>query len=216
MGGHAEYVVLSDSTTMGIMPDAMSFTDAAALPFGGTTALHFLRGIDLVGKTVFINGASGAVGLCFLQIAKSRGAIVTTVTSTPNIRLMNDLGADTVIDYTTTDIMTTRGEYDVVIDCVNIIPLPLIERFVKKDGVVILLAGLIKEMFQSRQLKKAHVKVGPATVIGEQFSEINALYSNGKLRPIIDAVFPLEEISVAYARVDSGRKVGSVILTMGN
>ncbi len=214
MSGHAEYIVLPETTAMEVMPDSMTFVDAAALPFGGTTALHFLHGVELAGKTVFINGASGAVGLCFLQIAKSRGALVTAVTSTPNIGLMKELGANTVIDYTTTDVMTDPIEYDVAIDCVNKIPLPLIERFVKKGGVVILLAGLIKEMWQSRKLKKAHVKVGPAKVLHEHFAEINALYSDGKLRPIIDEIFPLEEIATAYARVDGGSKVGSVVLTM--
>jgi NADPH:quinone reductase-like Zn-dependent oxidoreductase len=214
MGGHAEFILIPDTTPMGILPERMSFNDAAALPFGGTTALHFLGGIDLSGKTVFINGSSGAVGLCFLQIAKSRGAIVTAVTSTQNLDLMKELGADMVIDYTTSDIIAALVEYDVAIDCVNKIPLSTIESFVKKGGVVVLLAGLIKEMWQSRKLKKATVRVGSAKVLSSQFDEISSLYTAGVLRPIIDQVFPLRDIESAYRLVDSGRKVGSVVLEM--
>lgn len=212
MGGHAEYLIVTDKTPMGHVPDVMSFTDAAALPFGGTTALHFLAGLDLASKTVFINGASGAVGVCFVQLAKARGAEVTAVTSAANEAVLKSLGATTVIDYATTDVLALRGEYDVVIDCVNKIPLPVIDRLVKNGGIIIPLAGLIKEMYQSRKIKKATVRIGTAKVLPEQFVEINTLYTSGALRPVIDSVFPLRDIAAAYARVDSNRKVGCVVL----
>lgn len=213
VGCHAQYVLITDDTPMGLMPDAMSFTDAAALPFGGTTALHFLNGIDLQGKNVLINGASGAVGVCFLQIAKARGAVVIGVTSTENVSLIKELGADRVIDYTQTDILTLNEEFDVVIDCVNKIPVPKIEILVKKDGHVILLSGLIKEMLQSRSLKKAKVIIGTAKVVSAQMTELSSMYTKGILRPVIQAVFPLSNIQEAYRLVDSWKKVGNIVLT---
>jgi NADPH:quinone reductase-like Zn-dependent oxidoreductase len=212
MGGHAEYLIVTEVTPMGIVPDTMNFTDAAALPFGGTTALHFLSGLDLAGKTVFINGASGAVGVCFVQLAKARGAMVTAVTSAANEAVLKSLGATTVIDYVTTDILSICEEYDVVIDCVNKIPLRKIEQLVKPGGTIILLAGLIKEMWQSRKLKKGTVRIGSAKVTDTHFIQLSDLYTRGALRPVIESVFPLNEIQAAYTRVDSNRKVGSVVL----
>ncbi len=212
---HAEYVIVTNKTPMGIIPNEMSFTDAAALPFGGTTALHFLEGLSLAGKTVFINGVSGAVGVCFLQIAKARGAIVTGVTSTDNVDLIKQLGADRVIDYTAVDIFSLQEEFDVVIDCVNKIPVPRIEQFVVPGGAIILLSGLIKEMWQSRSLKKARVIIGTAKVVDEQMDELSRLYLAGTLRPVIQKTFPLSDIASAYELVDSWKKVGSVVLKVG-
>lgn len=212
MGCHAEYVVITDKTPMGKMPETMSFVDGAALPFGFTTALHFLDGIDMSHKTVFINGASGAVGTCFLQLAKERGGVVTTVTSTDNIELMNKLGADTVIDYTKTDILSLGTKYDIVIDCVNVIPVPRIHTLATKGGVIVLLSALIKEMLQSLFIKKYQVRVGSAKVTSEQFTTISSLYSSGKIHPVVDKVFDIDEIVEAYRIVDSKKKVGSIVL----
>lgn len=215
MGCHAEYVLVTDHTPMGLIPDTMTFNDAAALPFGGTTALHFLKGLDLQDKKVFINGVSGSVGLCFLQIAKARGATVVGVTSTRNVNLIKEFGAGSVIDYTKTDIFTLDEEFDVVIDCVNKIPVPTIERLVKKDGHIILLSGLIKEMIQSRSLKKAKVIIGTAKVVSDQMTEISRMYTSGSLRPVIQKVFPLSDIQDAYKLVDNGQKVGNIVLSIG-
>lgn len=212
MGGHAEYIVVSDTTPMGTLADTMNFIEAAALPFGGTTALHFLTGLELAGKSVLINGASGAVGVCFVQLAKLQGAMVTAVTSSNNLSLMESLGASETLDYAETDILTRGATYDVVIDCVNKIPVPKIETLVAPGGAAILLSGLIKEMWQSRKLKKAKVIIGTAKVTSAQFVELNQLFVSGALRPVVDHVFPLTEIASAYRLVDSGRKVGSVVL----
>jgi NADPH:quinone reductase-like Zn-dependent oxidoreductase len=212
IGSHAEYICIKDTTPMGKLSDEMSFTDAAALPFGGTTALHFLEGLDLAGKTMLINGASGAVGLCFLQIAVARGAQVTVVSSTPNLPLLRKLGATSVIDYTVTNIMTHEATYDVVIDCVNKIPVREIEQFANPGGTVILLAGLIKEMWQSRRLKRVKVRIGSAKVTSDQFVVMNDMYVKKQLRPIIDSEFKMNAVAAAYRVVDGGRKVGSVVL----
>lgn len=212
IGGHAEYLVVTNTTPMGKMPDAMSFVDAGALPFGFTTALHFLDGLTMSGKTVFINGATSAVGTCFLQLAKERGATVTAVTSGENLDFIQKLGADTVIDYTKTDVLSLGKKYDIVIDCVNVIPVSRVHTLAEKGGVIILLAGLIKEMVQSMFIRRYQVRTGPAKVTSEQFSTISSLYTEGKIHPVIDTVFVMNDIVEAYKVVDSKKKVGSVVL----
>ncbi len=105
-------------------------------------------------------------------------------------------------------------EFDVVIDCVNKIPVNKIEKLVKKDGCIILLSGLIKEMLQSRSLKKAKVVIGTAKVVSEQMTEISHMYTSGSLRPVIQKVFPIANIQDAYKLVDSGKKVGNIVIAI--
>ncbi|MEN9551642.1 MAG: hypothetical protein RI935_19 [Candidatus Parcubacteria bacterium] len=212
VGCHAEYLVINNTTPMGKIPEKMSYVDAAALPFGFTTALHFLEGVDLANKTVFINGASGAVGVSFLQLSKDRGALVTAVTSTDNVELMTQLGADMVFDYTKTDILSLGIKYDVVIDCVNVIPVKSIHLLTKEGGVIILLSGLIKEMLQSLFIKKYKVIIGTARVTSEQFLIISSLYTKGVIHPVINKTFTIDEVAKAYQLVDSKKKVGNVVL----
>lgn len=216
MGCHAAYVVVPDSIAMVHMPAAMPYTDAAALPFGGTTALHFLEGIELAGKTVLINGASGTVGLAFLQLARGRGARVIAVSSAANLSLLEMLGAVETIDYMATDVPRLSKEFDVVIDCVNVIPLNRIEALVQPGGHLILLAGLVPEMLQSWRLKKASVRIGPAAVTTAQIATLSQLYTAGTFKPVVARSFRLDEIVAAYELVDSGHKVGTVVLEVGD
>lgn len=214
LGGHAQYVAINEDNPMGTVPENMSFTDAAALAFGGTTALHFLDGLDLKGKTILLNGASGAVGVILLQIARNRGAIITAVTSTANIELVKTLGASDVVDYKTTNINDLFTEYDIVIDCINNLGLDKSEQHVKKDGTIILISGMVKEMLFKGKIKKAKAIVETAKVTSEQYNEINELYLSGTLKPVIQEVLPLESIVKAHQIVDSWRKVGSVVITI--
>lgn len=211
-GCHAEYIVVTENTPMGIMPKDMTFEDAASLAFGATTALHFLKDLDLKNKSILINGASGAVGVCFTQIARSRGAHVTAVTSTKNSQALKELGAETVIPYDAADILSSPQEYDIVIDCVNKIPIQKIENMVKQGGNIVLLAGLLKESLQSMRIKKAKVLLGTARPTHEQFEQISQLYIQKLLHPVTQAIFTLEEIASAYTIVDSGNKLGSIVI----
>ncbi len=214
LGGHAQYIAINVDNAMGHMPDSMSYVDAATLPFGATTALHFLANYDLKDKTILLNGASGAVGVNIIQLAALQGALVTAVTSTKNIELVKSLGATDVIDYTVTNLESVNAEYDFVIDCVNNIGMDKIEKFVKKDGVIIFLAGIIKEMLFKGRIKKAKAIVGTANVTTEQYDTINNLYISGKLKPVISTTLPLERIVEAHKLVDSWRKVGTVVITI--
>jgi NADPH:quinone reductase-like Zn-dependent oxidoreductase len=214
LGGHAQYVAIGQDNAMGHMPDNMSYVDAAALPFGATTALHFLANYDLKDKTILLNGASGAVGVNIIQFAALQGALVTAVTSTKNIELVKSLGATDVIDYTVTNLDSVNNEYDFVIDCVNNIGMDKIEKFVKRGGVIIFLAGILKEMLFKGRIKKAKAIVGTANPTIMQYDIISELYSKGKIKPVISITLPLEKIVEAHQLVDSWRKVGTVVITI--
>jgi NADPH:quinone reductase-like Zn-dependent oxidoreductase len=214
LGGHAQYIAIGEDNAMGHMPDNMSYVDAAALPFGATTALHFLANYDLKDKTILLNGASGAVGVNIIQLAALQGALVTAVTSTKNIELVKSLGATDVIDYTVTNLDSVNNEYDFVIDCVNNIGMDKIEKFVKRGGVIIFLAGILKEMLFKGRIKKAKPIVGTANPTIMQYDVISELYSKGKIKPIISITLPLEKIVEAHELVDSWRKVGTVVITI--
>jgi NADPH:quinone reductase-like Zn-dependent oxidoreductase len=214
LGSHAQYVAIGQDNAMGLMPDNMSYVDAAALPFGATTALHFLANYDLKDKTILLNGASGSVGVNIIQLAALQGALVTAVTSTKNIELVKSLGATDVIDYTVTNLDSVNNEYDFVIDCVNNIGMDKIEKFVKRGGVIIFLAGIIKEMLFKGRIKKAKAIVGTANPTIMQYDIISELYSKGKIKPVISITLPLEKIVEAHQLVDSWRKVGTVVITI--
>lgn len=214
MGAHAEYLIIAAKAPFGHVPEVMSFEDAAALTFGGSTALHFLDLLDVSGKSLLLIGASGAVGSMVLQIAKARGATVTAVTSESNRALMQSLGAAQVIDYQTTNVLDDTSTYDIVFDCVNAIPVNRIESLAKPGGHIVLLAALIKEMFQSKSIKNATVHIGTAVARSEHYDALNTLYLTGVLKPVISQVFKLDDIQKAYEIVDSGRKVGTIVITL--
>jgi NADPH:quinone reductase-like Zn-dependent oxidoreductase len=215
LGGHAQFMAINEENAMGVIPEQMSYEHAAALPFGATTALSFLEGIALEGKSVLINGASGSVGTNLIQIASSRKALVTAITSAKNIEMVKSLGANHAIDYTKGGLDNTNIEYDIVIDCVNNIGMDKIQKYVKQGGIVILISGMVKELlFAKLRIKKATPIVGTAKVTTEQYGEINKMYLNGTLKPIIHTTLPLESIVEAHRIVDSWRKVGNVVITI--
>lgn len=215
LGGHGEYVVINQDNPMGIIPDQMSYTDASSIAFGATTAIYFLQNLELKGKTLLLNGASGAVGTNILQIATSEGAIITAVCSTKNIELVKSLGAKEVIDYSTTNLDSHSQEYDIVIDCVNNIGMSKIAKYAKKDGLIILISGMLKELLFARlRIKKAKVIVGTAQPTDQIYQHINTLYTEKKLQPIIDQVLPLSSIIQAHRLVDSWRKVGNIVISI--
>jgi NADPH:quinone reductase-like Zn-dependent oxidoreductase len=219
MGCHAELKVMPENGVLQLMPAGVTFEEAAAISFGGTTALHFLRDLGKVqrGERVLVNGASGAVGLAAVQLARHFGAHVTGVCSAANADLVRALGADTVIDYRAVDFASSGTRWDIILDTVGNVSFDRCRNALNKNGRLLLAVGglgdLLKAPFQS-MTSGLKVAGGPAPERVEDIIELKRLCETGAYKPVIDSHFAFDQISEAHARVDSERKVGSVVVTM--
>ena len=209
MGVHAEYVAVPAERVVR-KPAEVTHEEAAGLLFGGTTALYFLRDKAAVrpGQSVLVNGASGAIGTNAVQLAKHFGATVTAVTSAPNASLVTGLGADRVIDHTSTDLTTVTDRFDVVLDTVGNLSPSSGRRLLTDDGVLLLAVAGLWDTVRAR----GDVKAGSAPERAEDFELLLGMAARGELAVVIDQVDDLDGIVTAYRRVDSGRKVGNVIV----
>lgn len=220
-GCHAEYTVVAADGGIARTPAAFTFEEAAAISFGGSTALHYLREVAKVrpGERVLVNGASGAVGLACVQIARHFGAVVTGVCSAANADLVRSLGAADVIDYATADFAASGSRYDIIVDTVGNATFQRCRPAMAKGGRLLLLAtslgGLLKAPLQSK-MSGLTVAAGPAAERAEYISTLAELCEAGAFKPVIDQVLPFARIADAHARVDTGRKVGSVVVTFGD
>ncbi len=217
LGAHAELVVVGERDAVAHKPEALSFAEAASLPFGATTMLDFYRrGALAPGEQVLVNGASGAVGVAAVQIAVAEGASVTAVCSAANAALLRSLGAQRVIDYTHQDFANEGPRYDVIVDAVGTAPFARASRALRPGGrllaVLADLPAMLAAPFQSLGGKR--VIAGPVTERTGDALRIAELAAGGALRPVIDRRYALAEIVEAHRRVDSGRKRGSVVLTV--
>ena len=209
MGTHAEQVVVPAKRLVA-KPAGVSHDDAAGVLFGGQSALFFLRDKANVGPgtTVLVNGASGAIGTSAVQLARHAGATVTGVTSGANADLVRSLGAEHVVDHTTTDVTSLTERYDVVLDTVGNVSTASGRRLLADGGVLLLAVADLGETLRAR----GNVKAGPAPERPDDARELLDLVASGALRVVIDRVVPLDEVVAAHARVDSGRKVGNLVL----
>jgi NADPH:quinone reductase-like Zn-dependent oxidoreductase len=211
-GCHAEYATVGEKGEIAEIPNGMSYRDAVALSFGGTTALDFFeRGKLAAGETVLINGAAGAVGVMAVQLAKHLGAEVTAVCSAANGELVRSLGADHVIDYAAEDFTGNGRRYDVIMDNHGNAPYKRIKGSLEPGGRFLMVIGDLRQMLAAAR-QKATIG-GTAKVTAERYRTLMSLAESGVLRPVIDSVMPFEEIVEAHRRVDSGHKVGSLVLT---
>ena len=200
-GTYAEKVCWPASTQLALKPSNLNFEEAAALPYGGLLASFFLRRLKVgAGRRVLIYGASGAIGTAAVQLARHLGAEVTGVCSTGNLELVRSLGAATVVDYTKED-FTQRGErYDVIFDAV----------------------GKRKSAQAMANSAAALAPGGAAMSVDDSFPRTNTadllalkqLAESGELRPVIDRVYPLDDIVEAHRYVDLGHKKGNVVISV--
>ena len=218
MGCHAQYRTMPEDGRLARKPANLSFEEAASLPFGASTSLHFLRKAGIrPGDKVLVIGASGGVGTAMVQLAKHNGADVTGVTSTKNLTLVTSLGADRVIDYTKHD-FTTRGEtYDIVVDTVGGTSFARCRPVLRDKGRLLAVAAGMPEMLAalwSPLTGSRRVIAGPAAERVEDLPEMAALAEGGALKPVIDRRYEFEQMAEAHAYVETGRKRGSVVVSV--
>lgn len=219
MGAHAGFLRVREDGLVAPKPARCSWEEAAALLFGGTTALHYLQREAKVkaGERVLILGASGAVGVAAVQLARHAGAEVTAVCSAANAALVKELGASRVIDYHAEDFTRADAQWDVVMDCVGATDYARCRRVLAPGGrllrVVCGLGGLVAAPFQGR-LSGHRVIASVAVVRPEDVRALAALAEDGAYRAVVDAVLPLARAAEAHARVDGGHKRGSLVLTV--
>ena len=213
-GAYAEYACLSENGFIALIPSNLNYAEAVAFPFGGFTALYFLKkgkirsgpGLPAylqAGRSgrqkVLIYGASGAVGTAAVQLAKYFGAEVTGVCSTTNLELVKSLGADKVIDYTKEDYTNGNELFDIIFDAVGKI------SYTKSKKVLSPYAKYVSV------ISSGHTKVGT-----EEQILLNTIIEEGKLIPVIDRVYTLEQMVEAHRYVDKGHKKGNVVITVGH
>lgn len=220
MGGHAERAVLKESGAVALIAPGISFETAAALPFGGTTAFHFLKDKGGVkpGDRVLINGASGGVGTAAIQLARHFGAEVTAVTSAANAQLATRLGASRVIDYQAVDFAAEGFCYDLILDTVGNCPYARARPALADGGRLLLVAtdlmGTLGAVIRSRRQAGHRIIAGVAAERREVLELLMELAARGILTPPIDRRYRLDEIRAAHAYVETRRKRGSVIVSI--
>jgi len=221
-GANAEYICLPEKPGemeggVAIKPVNMTYEEAAAVPFGGRDALHFLRKGNIhSGQKILINGAGGSIGTFAIQLAKYFGAEVTAVDSTAKLDMLRSIGADQVIDYTQED-FTEKGEiYDVIFDVVGKISFSRSDKSLKQNGTYLLanpgsqmVRGLWTSMTRS---KKVIMEAASGTI--EDLVFLRELIEAGKIKSVIDRTYQLAQIAEAHSYVETGQKKGNVVITV--
>jgi NADPH:quinone reductase-like Zn-dependent oxidoreductase len=223
-GTYAEYKCMPEAGALAIKPATLSYAEAASIPNGALTALPFLRDQGKIqrGQTVLIYGASGSVGAAAVQLAKYFGAEVTGVCSTPNLAWVKALGADQVIDYTQADFTKNSQTYDIIFDTVGKRSFSACRSSLTADGVYLATVpsleimvralwpakrGTPKVKFAAAGMRSVPEKIKDLVFIGE-------LIKAGKIKPVIDRCYPLEQVADAHRYVAQGHKKGNVVVVV--
>ncbi len=211
------------------MPDELGFEEAAALPVAALTALQALRdhGETKAGHSVLINGAAGGVGTYAVQIAKAMGAEVTGVTSTRNLELVESLGANHVVDYTSEDFADSERRYDVIIDNVANRTLSDLRSVLGPQGTIVMvtidksqqwLGPLLQPLAAKLRTLGSRQRVTSFTaqINHDDLSELARMTTSGELRSVIDRVYPLQEAAEAVRYLGKGHARGKVVVRVGS
>jgi NADPH:quinone reductase-like Zn-dependent oxidoreductase len=217
-GAHAEYLCVREAGFVSRMPAGLDFQEAAAICDGANQGYVNLKGAKVGrGTRLLVYGASGSCGTAAVQLGKHYfGAHVTAVCDTPNVDLVRSLGADEVIDYRREDFTTNGQTYDVVLDAVGKHSFVRARRALARDGAYAAtdrLYNLPLALLTSRSRKRVVFTI-ERRPNRENIAVFKELVETGKYRPVIDRVYPLEDVVEATRYVDTWRKVGNVVLAL--
>lgn len=223
-GAYAEYKCMPENGALTIKPFNLSYEEAASVPNGALTALPFLRDKANIqsGQSVLIYGASGSVGAAAVQIAKYYGAKVTGVCSTANLEWVKSLGADLVIDYTQEDFTQNGKTYDIIFDTVGKRSFSECKSSLTDTGIylttvptpVIMLQALWTAKSGGKKVNFTAAGLRPAREKIKDLVFLTELIEAGKIKPVIDRCYPLEQIVDAHRYVEQGHKKGNVVITV--
>lgn len=222
LGCYAEYISVNADDVITTIPENINYQTAAPVCGSAITVMNFLKGLAKIkaGDKVLINGASGSLGTYAVQIAKYFGAEVTGVCSTINLKMVKDLGADFVIDYTNEDFTENGKKYDIIFDTVGKITFSSCENLLTENGIFLssvmgfpLLLQMIKtSLFGKKKVKSSSTGMLPAKERLNYLLELRELLKTGKIKTVIDRTYPLFQMTDAHSYVEKGHKKGNVVI----
>ena len=216
-GAYGEYVCLPARYTIVPRPDNINYEEAAAVPLGGLNALHFLRKANIrTGEKVLVNGAGGSIGTFGVQIAKSMGAEVTAVDSTIKEEMLLRIGADHFFDYTKEDFTKSGQTYDVIFDMVARSSYSGCVNTLNPGGRYLMANPRLSDMLRSAFTSLLTDKSAIFAFAGEKKEELLALKNmieQGKIKPVVDKIYPLEQTAEAHRRVETEQRLGIVVIS---
>jgi NADPH:quinone reductase-like Zn-dependent oxidoreductase len=219
-GTHAEYMSIPEDGSLAIMPTNVTYQQAAPSTEGSHYALSHIRAAKIQsGQDVLVYGATGAIGSAAVQLLKSLGAKVTAVCGTDNVELVRGLGADTVIDYTAGDFTKDEQTYDAVFDSVGKSSFSRCKRILKPGGIYI--SSELGPLAQNPFLALTAPLHGGKKVMfpipkhdQEMVGYFKELIKSGEFKPVVDRTYPLDQIVEAYRYVETGQKIGNVVISV--
>lgn len=217
-GAHAEYLVIAEDGRVAVIPGALDYQQAAPATEGAHYALSHIRRAKIgSGHNVLVYGATGAIGSAAVQLLKTFGARVTAACAGPHLELIRKLGADRVIDYTAGDFTRAGPDYDVVFDAAGQSSFGQCKRLLKPAGIYMstgpgpwyqnLMLPLATPVLGGRKVVFAYPRLDQPTV--RHFAQ---LMQSGQFTPVIDRQYPLDQIVDAYRYVETGQKIGNVVI----
>jgi NADPH2:quinone reductase len=220
-GGHAEYCCVPETGALAIKPFGLSWEEAAAISLAGNTALFYIRDLAKIraGQKILIHGASGAIGTYAVQLAKYYGAEVTGVCSAANAEMVKSLGADKVIDYTAEDFTKSDERYDFVFGVVGKTNFSQCKGILKPKGIYLENLAELKDFLKMAWTSITggkKIKGGVSTERAENLEFFIELIESGKLKPVIDRIYPFEKTAEAFQYVEQGHKKGNVVISINN
>ncbi|MGK7379164.1 NAD(P)-dependent alcohol dehydrogenase [Planococcus sp. 1R117A] len=216
LGAYADFLCLPGSNAIARIPEGLSFEEAATIPTGGMNALFFLRKARIqAGQKVLIIGAGGSIGTMAVQLAKNSGAEVTAIDSKEKLDMLLSIGTDNVIDYRQEDFTANSETYDVIFDVAGKSPFSKTVNSLKPKGIYLMGNPSLSQMFRRLlPTKKGDRKIiaGAASYKAEDLRYLSKLLAEGRIKPVVDQVFPLEQLRQAHHYVESGAKKGNVVI----